>query len=79
MSAGSHEPYIIDDTRTMQRWFERLRQPLRVVYTHGGHNWGTWRQVKDALRYFYPASDASAVGPGVVESGDVSPRSVQGR
>jgi enterochelin esterase family protein len=80
MAAGSHEPYILDDTRTMHRWFERLGQPLRVVYTHGGHGWGTWRQlVKDALRYFYPASDVTALGPGVIEAGDERPRSSQGQ
>lgn len=39
MSAGSYEPYIVEDTRTMQRWLERIGHPFRVVYTHGGHNW----------------------------------------
>lgn len=68
MSAGSHEPYVVDDARTMQRWFERLQQPLRVVYTHGGHGWGSWRPlVQDALRFFFPASEAGALPPGVVE------------
>ncbi len=67
MCAGSHEPYILEDAQVMQAWFERLGQPLRVVYTHEGHGWGTWRHlVKDALRFFYRAPGATALGTGVV-------------
>jgi len=58
LSAGSYEGYIREDARTMEAYFRSVGVPTRAVYTHEGHNWGTWRHLtKEMLRYFFPYRD----------------------
>ena len=56
MSAGTYEPSIESDVRTLEEYFRKAGVTARGVYTRDGHTFGAWRdRAVEALRYFYPA------------------------
>jgi enterochelin esterase-like enzyme len=56
-SAGTYEGSIHRETETMAAYFKRVGIPVKTVYVHQGHSFGTWREnAVEMLRYFFSAS-----------------------
>jgi enterochelin esterase-like enzyme len=62
LSAGRYEGAICEDTRTMARWMHSRGVPMKFVFTHEGHSFGTWRHVvPEMLAYFLGSTCKAAL------------------
>jgi enterochelin esterase-like enzyme len=56
-SAGTYEGSIHRETEIMAAYFKRVGIPVKTVYVHQGHSFGTWREnAVEMLRYFFSTS-----------------------